>query len=410
MDTNIRSALNHIKVDDVLISKTEVYLRNELAKNRNHKVIKTTGYRLNFIKYLVKVTCIVLILIESSVGRFTYYKTPISYISLDINPSIEFGVNMFDQVVTVKGYNNDGRRVLTGLNLTGTNVTTAISTVISSVERDGFIAGDGSTVISVTSETDDIKTAGKLENEAETGVNEALEDKGRTAVIVKDNVCLSFRDEATELNIAPGKLNLIKKLQAVNPAVTVNQYKDAKVTEIVEAMQRYAGDNYSKEVAVNSVSKNDLNTKKESDAVNIDKNAVQSKGENTESSKDQSTATSEGVSIANSIGSNIVISKDKNDVKNKGQDVYESKENSVVKNKVENDYDNKAKDAVKSKDGETERGRNGQVNSSKKAAAGKKQQEDRGNSTKNDSDKGSHSVKEWLENRNTEKAAKFSKK
>lgn len=41
-------------------------------------------------------------------GGYWLYFTPTATISIDINPSIELGVNRFNRVVSVEGYNADG--------------------------------------------------------------------------------------------------------------------------------------------------------------------------------------------------------------------------------------------------------------------------------------------------------------
>ena len=41
-------------------------------------------------------------------GTWLYF-TPTMEISVDINPSIELGVNRFDRVISVDGYNEDGQ-------------------------------------------------------------------------------------------------------------------------------------------------------------------------------------------------------------------------------------------------------------------------------------------------------------
>lgn len=416
MDTHIRSELNHIKADDELVSKTEVYLKNELA--HNHKAIRFSKHRLAFIRDIAKIACIVLILIQSEVGRFAYYKTPVSYISLDINPSIEFGVNIFDRVVSAEGYNGDGKNVLAGLNVTGTNVVTAIRTVISSAINNGFVESDGSTVISVTSETDDTKTAQKLESETETGVNKALEEKGRTAVVVKDNVRLALRDEARELSITPGKLNLIKKLQAVDSLATIDQYRDEKVKEIMAATQEYADSNTNNtrdETAINSQKKDDLSSQKEDAATKKEQNIAKHTDESTVSSKDNSTEKNKGGSTAGS--------KDNNIENNKGESVTSSKDKNTGKNKNENSAKSKDESAANSKDKGTNKSEGGNnlnnktgqvvneqaVYSNQEAAVSNNLEVAKSDGTEKAAGNVT-TVREWLERNNTKNAVKIPKK
>jgi hypothetical protein len=239
MITRFKSALNQIKAEDELISKTEMYLKHSLEKEEESNFSKFINWRLfNMNKKLIVATCLaVLVVGGSGTGAYAYYKTPVSYLSLDINPSVELGVNSFDKVVEVEAYNEDGEKILEGVDVLGSNVTNAVNALVSSAADNGYIDEDGSTVVSVTSETDNTDTATELETEAENGANEALEENEKVAVINKDNVALARRDEARELGITPGKLNLINKLQAVDPTATVEMYKDASVKDIMKSIK-----------------------------------------------------------------------------------------------------------------------------------------------------------------------------
>ncbi|MDV3428414.1 MAG: hypothetical protein LIR50_15570 [Bacillota bacterium] len=178
------------------------------------------------------VTIAAAIVCSFSIGGYAYYKAPVSYLSLDINPSVELGLNAFNKVVSASAYNEDGQTILEGQDVINQDVKDAVNTLVNSAAEEGFIADDGSSVISVTSETDDKEEAEELENEAEEGANEAIEESGDAAEVIKDNVALARRDEARLLGITPGKLNLIQKLQALDPSIKVEDYKDAKVKDI----------------------------------------------------------------------------------------------------------------------------------------------------------------------------------
>ena len=180
------------------------------------------------------ITIAAAIVCSFSIGGYAYYKAPVSYLSLDINPSVELGLNAFNKVVSASAYNEDGKTILEGQDVINEDVKDAVSTLVKSAAEEGFIADDGSTVIAVTSETDDEDAAKEMENDAEEGANGAIAESSNAAVVVKENVALARRDEARTLGITPGKLNLIQKLQAIDPAIKVEDYKDAKVTEIMK--------------------------------------------------------------------------------------------------------------------------------------------------------------------------------
>lgn len=237
MISRFKSAINQIKAEEALISRTEVFLKDALM-NENTKNIKYSHWRTFFMKKkLVAAACMATLIVGGGGAAYGYYQTPVSYLSLDINPSVEIGVNAFDKVVKVKGINDDGIKILANVNIKGSNVTVAVSTLVYSAVDNGFIANDGSSVVSLTSETDDSNTAAELENDAETGANQALQETDKTATVIKDNVALARRDQARTLGISPGKLNLINKLQKVDPTATVDEYKDASVKDIMKTIK-----------------------------------------------------------------------------------------------------------------------------------------------------------------------------
>lgn len=237
MISRFKSAINQIKAEEALISRTEGFLKEALM-NENTTNIKYSHRRTFFMKKkFIAAACMATLLVGGSGAAYAYYQTPVSYLSLDINPSVEIGVNAFDKVVKVKGINDDGNKILANVHIKGSNVTVAVSTLVYSAVDYGFIADDGSSVVSLTSETDDSKTAAKLESDAETGANQALEESDTTATVIKDNVALARRDQARALGISPGKLNLINKLQKVDPTATVDEYKDASVKDIMKTIK-----------------------------------------------------------------------------------------------------------------------------------------------------------------------------
>ena len=232
METIFKSAMSHIHAKENMKRKTEEYLMDNLS------AISVTPNQVRekslLMKRVIAVACAAIFVCGTSLGAYAYYKTPTSYLSLDINPSVELGVNAFGKVVSTMAYNNDGKTILDGQNVMGSSVKSAVSTLVKSAAQKGFVAKDGSTVIAVTSETDNNSTATNLEDAAAQGADSAVKSEGDTASVLKENVALERRDEARKLGITPGKLNLIQKLQALDPSITVDEYKDAKVTDIMK--------------------------------------------------------------------------------------------------------------------------------------------------------------------------------
>jgi hypothetical protein len=231
MENVLRSALGRVSADEELIRTTKDYIINRYAAERS-KVKSPAPRRSAAARRFAVAACALLLLIGCPIGALAYYKTPTSYLSIDINPSVELGINAFGKVVTATAYNEDGETILQGQDVVNMDVKDAVNILITSASQHGFILEDGSTIISIISETNNEKNAEELVDTAEEGAEAAMDSEGSSAAIQKDNISLERRDEARELGISPGKLNLIQKLQELDPTITVEQYKDVSVTEI----------------------------------------------------------------------------------------------------------------------------------------------------------------------------------
>jgi hypothetical protein len=233
MENVFRSALGRVSADDELIKKTRDYIRNHYADKRG--TATHTLFRGNTaVRRLAAAACALLLIVGCPIGAYAYYKTPTSYLSIDINPSVELGINAFGKVVTATAYNEDGETILEGQDVVNMDVKDAVNIIITSASQRGYILEDGSTIISIISETNNDKNAEELVEDAEEGAEAAMDSAGDSAEIQKDNISLERRDDARALGITPGKLNLIQKLQELDPTITVEQYKDASVKEIQE--------------------------------------------------------------------------------------------------------------------------------------------------------------------------------
>lgn len=228
--------MDQVKAEEALILRTSSYLKNVEDKNTRKNRFLQKGNQV--MKKYAAAAAVAIMLIGGGSGVYAYYKVPVNYLSLDVNPSVELGVSMSGDVVNVEGINADGKTVLDGVDVVGSNVDKAVQTIVESASNKNFIESDGSSVVSITSETKNGSdaVADELTKSAEDGVNQALKNENKVAAIVKSKIALERRAEAQKLGISPGKLNLIQKLQKLDPTVTVDQYKDAKVKEIMKAI------------------------------------------------------------------------------------------------------------------------------------------------------------------------------
>ncbi|MGE4354617.1 MAG: hypothetical protein AB7D36_11110 [Oscillospiraceae bacterium] len=229
--------MDNVRAEEALKEKTKDYVRTALLNPENQDKTADSGAefrknRLVIKRFLVAVSsaaaCLFLAL-----GANAYYHTPVNYVCLDINPSVELGINAFGRVVSAQPYNDDGLRLLDGNAFSNLSTADAVGTLVRGAAEQGFIAGDGSTVIAVTAESDSADTAAELQSSIEAQVDSALSASGISAIVYSDCTDLQLREQAKEAGLSPGKLRLIRILQTLDPDITIADYKNAKITDIV---------------------------------------------------------------------------------------------------------------------------------------------------------------------------------
>jgi len=237
--------MDKIKADTELKGNTARYVREALAERMHRESGRDPEEILqNLIsKKALIIACSCAAFVLMTISGYAFYFTPINYISLDINPSVELGINAFDMVVSVKGINDDGKNLIKGKDLTLMSVNKSVKEIIAAAVEQNYISDDGSTVIAVTTESDNQKDIAVLHHNCVKGINSVLDRSSMDAIIYKDSADTDIRDEAESLNISPGKLNLINYLQKLDHSVTVDQYRNSYVTEIISDANELLTDN-----------------------------------------------------------------------------------------------------------------------------------------------------------------------
>src|SRR5665647_104784 len=185
------------------------------VKNRNYtigqEVDMTMKNKLSFSKITALVAACMMVFLGGS--AYAYY-TPTAYVSLDVNPSIEFSVNRFDRVLSVKGVTDDGSEILAEVelaNLKNKNIEEAITLTVNEIAQAGSLNGSGNGIVIATAAKDKEKAA-ELATDLETAANDACEKNNVEKVANAEAVGLERVTEARELGVTPGKLNLVEKL------------------------------------------------------------------------------------------------------------------------------------------------------------------------------------------------------
>ncbi len=154
-----------VLTDDGVVSK---------IKNRNYCIGQEIVIKNNRNK-LIRMTAAAAAAIMLFVTPAWAYLTPYSYVSIDVNPSFEFLINRFDRVLTVRGFNDDGRELSKDINIDGLKnkeVQNAVKSVLNELKNKGYIieGQEGGVIIATSSKSEAKKDV--LFEKLRTAVNE----------------------------------------------------------------------------------------------------------------------------------------------------------------------------------------------------------------------------------------------
>ncbi len=156
------------------------------------------------------------------------------YVSVDVNPSIEYRLNRFDRVVSVSAVNEDGEALLSAIgesNLKGADIELALSLTVDELFVQGYLQNEGAgMLISCTagSSKASLKLSQKLT--AYTQSEDALKEVEVITAVVTE----ALVEEAAALGTTAGKLHLIK---SISEDVNVQDWIDKSVTDIYQAVK-----------------------------------------------------------------------------------------------------------------------------------------------------------------------------
>ena len=137
-----QKAMSEIQATEDLKKNTLQYLKEQQEKKSNTRPRQT-------LRYALAAVCLFLLL---GVGSYSIYREPTSYISIDVNPSIELGINRFGKVVSAEAYNEDGQSILQHVSLKNISYMQAIDRLLADESDQLFLQDDSLLVFTVISD------------------------------------------------------------------------------------------------------------------------------------------------------------------------------------------------------------------------------------------------------------------
>lgn len=209
----IRDSLKNIQATEELKQKTLQYLNEQRQGKRRVRTHFAPGFAIAAIGLL----CLL------GIGGGSAYSRPVSYISIDVNPSIELGINRFGKVISTEAYNEDGRGMIEQVPLKNISYMQAIDRLLNDDKYNRYLDKDAVLVFTVISD--------RPEEIFEEIHSSGLPEKYEALTYTSD---LSCREEAHRHEMSFGKYRTYLELLEYDEDVTIEDCHGMTMGELRE--------------------------------------------------------------------------------------------------------------------------------------------------------------------------------
>ncbi len=197
----------------VILSDNGLFQKMKNSGYEVGQIVKCNPKKSSVSRLAAGVSGLAAALIICTIGAFAY-QVPTDYVSLDVNPSIEFSVNRFDRILSVKAVNDDGEEILSDMDLNHKTIEEGIRKTLDRLVEGKYINDDPYGKVVITTSNDKPDDAEKLAARLERTVRIYLDRKGNASVEVDAEAVRPERVQEAKLQgVTPGKLRLVEKLQ-----------------------------------------------------------------------------------------------------------------------------------------------------------------------------------------------------
>lgn len=195
-------------------------------------------------------------------------------INLDVNPSIQLSIDDENKVLEALSVNEDGNKILDGMDLTGTDMKIAVNAIVGSMLQQGYL-NDISNSILVSVQAKDIEKGTGLQEELSASLNRYLESYALSTAVMGQYI--AENDEIAEFalqnGISEGKAWLIKSLAAVDTKLSESSLLKLSTQELI-LLASEKNDEKTPDVSYGSVNKSQYIGKEKALQIALDKAGV----------------------------------------------------------------------------------------------------------------------------------------
>jgi len=195
------------------------------------------------------------------------YVNPVTFVTVDINPSVELSLNRYDVVIDARGLNEEGNNIIgDGREYRNMKFDKALNLLLSRAVKAEYLNKDANTVmLTVSNIIDSIPSNKKkqLQEIAKTQLDDIIEREAKNtssskqqdpkaltteSVVVQDtnkkdiniiveDTTYEKHQEAKKMDISQGKLALYEKLKKIKPDLALNYVKEASIGQLIKEIE-----------------------------------------------------------------------------------------------------------------------------------------------------------------------------
>jgi len=168
---------------------------------------------------------------------FTSLFPAAGYVSVDINPSLELGMNAWGRVVRATGLNADGRDLLKGLPLYGNTLDQALTRIARQAEAMHYLKADNPDNTVVVAYTPGRLAFIRLrgQEEAYRALGDELTRERTPAKLVFARMTAAEKAQAAKMGLSAGKYLVRERLLAKGVNIPVEQMARTSIAELLRA-------------------------------------------------------------------------------------------------------------------------------------------------------------------------------
>lgn len=215
MVNKIQDAFHAIEASEDMKTSTIRFLQSERQKRTVHTA-HSARYR--------TVTACIMLFLAIGIGGYQILQLPVSYVSIDVNPSVELALNRIDRVISATAYNEDSETVLTGLSVNGKKYMKAIDIILESEAMSAYLTNEAELVFTIAAGN------GNKESQLRAGVancSGCIKHGGQSL-----GADIGIVAEAHEKGLSMGKYSAYLQLLQYDDTVTVDACRQMTMSEI----------------------------------------------------------------------------------------------------------------------------------------------------------------------------------